>query len=83
MQTAQCAQTMSKQYLSQATVLQCMQHICKGKTNTHIEKKKLQVAHDNTFRILLKLPTYTSSSQMFAASIVPTFHAVSVKMELC
>ena len=38
--------------------------------------RKLQVAYNDAFRILLKLPRWTSASFMFVNSNVPTFHAV-------
>jgi len=38
--------------------------------------KKIQVAFNDAFRILLKLPRWTSTSQMFVTRNVPTFHAV-------
>jgi len=38
--------------------------------------KKIQVAFNDAFRILLKLPKWTSASQMFVSRNVPTFHAV-------
>lgn len=38
--------------------------------------KKLQVAYNDAFRILLKLPRCTSASQMFVSSNVPTFYAL-------
>ena len=38
--------------------------------------RKLQVAYNDAFRILLKLPRWTSASFMFVHSNVPTFHAV-------
>ena len=38
--------------------------------------KKLNVAYNDAFRIFLKLPRWTSASEMFVTSNVPTFHAV-------
>ena len=38
--------------------------------------KKLQVAYNDAFRIFLKLPRWTSASEMFVTNNVPTFHAV-------
>ena len=38
--------------------------------------KKLQVAYKDVFRIFLKLPRWTSASEMFVTSNVPTFQAV-------
>ena len=38
--------------------------------------RKLQVAYNDAFRIFLKLPRWTSASEMFVTNNVPTFHAV-------
>jgi len=38
--------------------------------------KKLQVAYNDALRILLRVPRWTSTSQMFVSNIVPTLHAV-------
>ena len=38
--------------------------------------KKLQVAYNDAFRILLKLPRWTSASEMFVTNNVPTFDAL-------
>uniref|UniRef100_A0A8C6PWR0 Reverse transcriptase domain-containing protein n=1 Tax=Nothobranchius furzeri TaxID=105023 RepID=A0A8C6PWR0_NOTFU len=38
--------------------------------------KKLQVAYQDAFRILMKLPRWTSASHMFVVSNIPTFHAL-------
>ena len=46
---------------------------CKYRT---AKLKKLQVAYNDAFRILLKLPRWTSASSLFVTSNVPTFHAV-------
>ncbi len=43
---------------------------------TTAKLKKLQVAYNDAFRILLKLPRWTSASTLFVNSNVPTFHAV-------
>jgi len=40
------------------------------------KRKKIQVAFNETFRILLKLPRRTSASRMFVTRNVPTFHSV-------
>ena len=41
-----------------------------------VKMKKLQVAYNDAFRIFLKRPRWTSASEMFVTSNVPTFHAV-------
>ena len=38
--------------------------------------KKLHVAYNDAFRILLRVPRWTSASHMFVTNNVPTFHAV-------
>ena len=43
---------------------------------TSAKMKKLQVAYNDAFRIFLKLPRWTSASEMFVTSNVSTFHAV-------
>ncbi len=42
--------------------------------------KKIQVAYNDAFRILLKHPRWTSASHMFVSSDMPTFHAVLRKV---
>ena len=46
---------------------------CKYRT---AKLRKLQVAYNDAFRILLKLPRWTSASTLFVTSNVPTFHAL-------
>ena len=43
---------------------------------TAAKMKKLQVAYNDAFRILLRYPRWTSASNMFVTNNVPTFHTL-------
>ena len=49
-------------------------------SNTKI--KKLQVAYNNVFQLFLKCPRWTSASEIFVTSKVPTFHAAILHLNL-
>ena len=65
---------MLKQSFLEPTVLQSTEPLCGAASEGKM--KKLQVAYNEAFTILLKLPRWISTSDMFVTVNVLTFHAV-------